>query len=112
MFPSTDAPQIIVQNSRLAVDMNETVALVCTAHSLPRPYFDWYHNGQKILTGGRHGLEVKQFGDDPRSYRYETTVSSAREKVSIRLCAQKQTWCALIGCYIQIYAVLIFFASI
>ena len=34
----------------------------------------------------------------PLSYRYKTTVSSAREKVSIRLCAQKQTWRDLIGC--------------
>ena len=30
--------------------------------------------------------------------RYKTTVSSAREKVSIRLCAQKRTWRDLIGC--------------
>ena len=30
--------------------------------------------------------------------RYKTTVSSAREKVSIRLCAQKRKWRDLIGC--------------
>ena len=33
-----------------------------------------------------------------KHYRYKTTVSSAREKVSIRLCAQKRTWRDLIGC--------------
>ena len=32
-------------------------------------------------------------------YRYKTTVSSATEKISIRLCAQERTWGVLIGCY-------------
>ena len=34
--------------------------------------------------------------------RYKTTVLSAREKVSIRLCAQKRTWHVFIGCYSHI----------
>ena len=33
-----------------------------------------------------------------RYCRYKTTVSSAREKVYIILCAQKRTWRDLIGC--------------
>ena len=36
------------------------------------------------------------------AFRYKTTVSSAREKASIRLCAQKRTWHDLIGCYSHI----------
>ena len=34
--------------------------------------------------------------------RYKTTVSSAREKVSIRLCEQKRTWRDWICCYSHI----------
>ena len=50
------------------------------------------------IPGGHFKIHILKIEGPLFIYRYKTTVSSAREKVSIRLCAQKRTWRDLIGC--------------
>ncbi|XP_041373665.1 nephrin-like isoform X2 [Gigantopelta aegis] len=71
-------PRVSTREDRVAVNINDDAVLPCVALAFPTPTYQWYRNGQELITGQGHYLvQTTQLG--PAEFRSDLTILKVKD---------------------------------